>query len=136
MPILGPTATVLAMHASSHVAAGGDPVTLDDSQVTPIAPNDQTGTTYTFVLADKHRLVTGSNASAQTYTIPPNSSVAYPLGTALQLYQKGAGQITWTAGAGVTIRAPRGAKSGTQYTVSQAIKVAADEWVVGGDVIA
>lgn len=106
---------------------------LNDSHVAPVAPNDQTGTTYTFVLADKHRLVTGSNAAAQTFTIPPNSSVAYPLGTALQLYQKGAGQITIAAGAGVTIRIPHGAKTSAQYAVVTMIQVVADVWVISGD---
>lgn len=106
---------------------------ITDADVAAVAPNDQTGTTYTYVLADKHRLVTGNNASAQTHTIPPNSSVAFPLGTALQLYQKGAGQITIAAGAGVTIRTPHGAKTNVQYAVVTMIQVLADVWVITGD---
>ena len=47
------------------------------SPSTAFTLNAQTGTTYTFVLTDANNtLVTASNASAQTYTIPPNSSVA------------------------------------------------------------
>lgn len=109
-------------------------VGLTDANVAPVAPNDQTGTTYTFVLADSSRLVTGSNAAVQTFTIPPNSSVAYPLGTALQLYQKGTAQITLAAGAGVTLRTPRGAKTAVQHSLAQAVQVVADVWVIGGDV--
>jgi len=45
--------------------------------------NTQTGTTYTTVLDDNGKLVTLSNASAITLTIPPNSSVAYPVGAQL-----------------------------------------------------
>jgi hypothetical protein len=122
-----------ALHAATHAAAGTDPVALDDSQIAPVAPNDQTGTTYTFVLADKHRLVTGNNAVAQTFTIPPNSSVAYPLGAAVMVYQKGAGQVTVAPGAGVTLRTPHGAKTSVQYAVVTAIQVVTDTWVVTGD---
>jgi hypothetical protein len=122
-----PTSRTVAGHALSS------DVTLADSDITPVTPNDQTGTTYTFVLADGSRLVTGNNASAQTFTIPPNSSVAYPLGTSLQVFEKGAGQITLAAGAGVTIRTPRGAKVAIQYGVAQAIQVATDVWVIAGD---
>jgi hypothetical protein len=59
--------------------------------------NAQTGTTYTFVLADNGKLVTASNASAQTYSIPTNASVAYPIGTQINIIQIGAGQVTINA---------------------------------------
>jgi hypothetical protein len=123
-----PTTRTVAGHALSS------DVTLADADISPTTPNDQTGTAYTFVLADGARLVTGNNASAQTFTIPPNSSVAYPLGTSLQVYNKGAGLITWAAGSGVTIRTPRGAKIAVQYGLSQAVQVVADTWVIAGDV--
>ncbi len=53
--------------------------------------NAQTGTTYTTVLADNGRLVTLTNGSAIAVTIPPNSSVAYPVGAQINLAQLGAG---------------------------------------------
>ena len=56
-----------------------------------VAIQAQTGTTYTPVLADSAKLITLTNASAITLTIPPNSSVAYPTGTQLLIYQGGAG---------------------------------------------
>ena len=57
---------------------------LTNTSVTPtLAINAQTAS-YTFVLADgNNTLVTLANASANTATIPPNSSVAYPVGTVL-----------------------------------------------------
>ena len=65
--------------------------------------NAQTGTTYTFALSDGSGaggfpLVTASNASAQTYTVPPNSSVAFPVGTQIDLVQQGAGAVTIAPG--------------------------------------
>lgn len=122
-----------AAHASTHAAAGTDPVSLDDSQVAPLAPNDQTGTTYTFVLADGRKLVTASNAAGQTFTVPPNSSVAYPLGTVLSIVQKGAGQVTLAAGAGVTLSSAHGLKTSAQYATVALTKILTDTWVVSGD---
>jgi hypothetical protein len=68
-----------------------------------IAINAQTGTTYTTVLADDGKLVTCDNASPIALTIPPASSVAYGIGTQINIMQLGAGQVTITAGAGVTL---------------------------------
>lgn len=104
----------------------------------PLALNAQTGTSYTFVLTDNYKLVTASNASAQTYTIPPNSSVAYPVGSVINVIQIGAGQVSFAQGAGVTI-ASTGAtatapKLRVQYSAASAIKVATDTWYVVGDI--
>ena len=102
------------------------------------AVNAQVGTTYTFVLTDKDDLVTASNASAQTYTIPLNSSVAFPIGTLINLIQIGAGQVTVViagggafASTGATSTAP---KTRAQYSVMTLIKAGTDTWYATGDV--
>ena len=100
--------------------------------------NAQTGTTYTFVLADNGKLVTASNASAQTYTIPLNSSVAYATGAQINIIQIGAGQVTIQGTGGVTV-ASTGAtatapKLRAQYSSATLIKVATDTWYVVGDI--
>jgi hypothetical protein len=77
---------------------------LDAVATAMIAINAQTGTTYTTVLADDGKLVTCDNGSPIALTIPPNSSVAYGIGTQINIMQLGAGQVTITAGAGVTLR--------------------------------
>jgi hypothetical protein len=53
--------------------------------------NAQTGTTYTFVLTDVGKTVTASNASPQTYTIPPQASVTWLADTTLYVINLGAG---------------------------------------------
>lgn len=103
-----------------------------------LALNAQTGTTYTFVLTDNGKLVTASNASAQTYTIPLNSSVAYAIGAQINVIAIGAGQVSFAATAGVTI-ASTGATSTApklrvQYSSATLIKVATDTWYVIGDI--
>ena len=100
--------------------------------------NAQTGTTYTTVLADNGKLVTQSNASAITSTIPPNSSVAYPVGAQLNFAQYGAGQVTFAQGAGVTIVSTGATASApklrAQYSTATAIQTSADNWIVVGDI--
>lgn len=102
------------------------------------AINAQTGTTYTFVLSDRDDLVTASNASAQTYTIPLNSSVAFPTGSLINLIQIGAGQVTVVGAGGVTV-ASTGAtaaqpKTRAQYSVMTLIKAGTDTWYATGDI--
>jgi hypothetical protein len=102
------------------------------------AVNPQTGTTYTFVLSDVDDLVTADNAAAQTYTIPLNSSVAFPVGSLINLIQIGAGQVTVVGAGGVTV-ASTGAIAATpatrvQYSVITLIKAGTDSWYATGDV--
>lgn len=62
--------------------------------------NAQTGTTYTFVGSDADKLVTTSNASAVTVTIPPS---VFSAGQQFDVQSIGVGQTTFAAGSGVTI---------------------------------
>ena len=99
--------------------------------------NAQTGTTYTLVLADAHKLVTLSNASAITLTVPTNASVAFEIGDQVNLLQLGAGQVTVAAGAGVTIRSEgTKLKLKGQYAMATLVKIGTDEWVLLGNTAA
>ena len=95
--------------------------------------NTQTGTTYTFVLADAQALVTFGNASATTVTVPLNSSVAFPVGTGIDVLQLGAGIITFSPSSGVTLNGTPGLKTRVQYSGGTLIKVGTDSWVIVGD---
>lgn len=95
--------------------------------------NTQTGTTYTLVLTDAGKIVEMNNASANTLTVPPNSSVAFPVNTVIHLHQYGAGQTTTAQGAGVTIRTPETLLLRTQYSTATLRKRGTDEWVLSGD---
>ncbi len=106
-----------------------------------LAFNAQTGTTYTFVLADAdNKLVTASNASAQTYSIPTNATTAFPIGTQLNIIQIGAGQVTISAATpatttivstGATAASP---KCRAQYSAITLIKRDTDSWYAVGDI--
>lgn len=65
--------------------------------------NAQTGTSYTAVLGDANNVVTMTNAAASTFTVPANASAAIPVGSSLEVWQGGAGQVTVVADTGVTI---------------------------------
>jgi hypothetical protein len=102
------------------------------------AINAQTGTTYTFVLTDRDDLVTASNSSAQTYTIPLNSSVAFPTGSLVNLIQIGTGQVTIQGAGGVTVLST-GATAATpktrvRYSAITLIKAGTDTWYATGDI--
>lgn len=68
-----------------------------------VSINEQTVTSYTLVLVDQSKVIECNNASAVTLTVPPNNSVAFPIGTVIGIKQTGAGRVTVEAGLGVTI---------------------------------
>jgi hypothetical protein len=114
--------------------------TINDPKLN-LSINANTSTTYTFVLADNGKLVTSNNASAQTLSIPTNASVAYPVGTQINVaWITGAGQPTINAvtsgtttvlSTGATSTAP---KLRVVNSVASCVKIATDIWLVTGDV--
>lgn len=102
----------------------------------PITVTDQTGTTYTFALTDGQTMVEYNNAAAGTFTIPPHSSVAFPVGTYIREFQGGAGPLTIAPGAGVTLLYAAnvyGATSRSKNSVLQITQVSTDVWLLEGD---
>ena len=103
------------------------------SLVAPLAFNAQTGTTYTFVLADAGKMVTSSNGSAQTVTVPPNSSVAFAIGTQIIVQNIGSANATLAQGSGVTIYSKDSNKEiDGQSAAATLIKTATNVWTLIG----
>ncbi len=110
-----------------------DQLTVSGGLVAPLQINAQTGTTYTFVLADAGKMVTSSNGSAQTLTVPPNSSVAYATGTQIIVQAIGSGTVTLAEGSGVTINSKDDNKDiDGQYAAATLIKTATNVWSLIG----
>jgi hypothetical protein len=95
---------------------------------------------YTAVLANNGQIVTMDNASANTFSIPTNASVAFPIGTQINVLQIGAGQTTIQAvtsgttsilSTGGTAAAP---KLRARYSAATCLKAGTDLWYVFGDV--
>lgn len=99
----------------------------------PLAITDDTGSARTLALGDAGGYVRMDNSSANTVTVPPNSSVAFSVGTQVHIHQAGAGQTTIAAGAGVTINTPETLKLRDQHATATLVKVATDEWDLMGD---
>jgi len=97
--------------------------------------NAQTAS-YTLALTDSTNMVTVNSGSGTTVTVPPNSSVAFPIGTYIDIFQLGAGQVTIAEGSGVTIYATPGKKLRTQYSGGSLVKRDTDTWYLTGDIVA
>ena len=99
--------------------------------------NDQTGTTYILVLTDQENTtVWMNNASANTLTIPTNASVAFAVGTKINVSMEGAGVTTISGDTGVTVNGTSGGSVviNNQYQGATLTKRASDTWIIQGDI--
>lgn len=142
LTVVDPTAdrTVTIPDATGTVVLDSTTQTLTNKTLTSpainLSLNAQTLTTYTFALADNGKLVTLSNASAITVTVPPNSSVAYPIGAQLNFVQLDLGQVSIVGDIGVTVYGTPGLNLRAQYSAATLIKLGTDSWLLTGDLSA
>jgi hypothetical protein len=135
----GATGDIEGVSVTSPITGGGTSGTVtigfDVTAANTLGLNAQTGTTYTLVIGDaSNDLVQLNNASAITVTVPPS---VFSIGQQINLYQRGAGQVTFSQGAGVTIRS-NGATSTApklrvQYSAATVICIGVDEFLIVGD---
>ena len=111
-----------------------------DNALAKLTLNAQTAT-YTVVLTDnRNKLVTMNVATANDFLIPTNASVAFPIGSVINVIQIGAGQTTIQAvTSGTTTISSTGATATApelrvQFSAASCIKVATDTWYVVGDI--
>lgn len=95
-----------------------------------VVPSLSTQTSnYTLVLADKDKIIEMNLAGANTTTVPPNSSVAFAIGTQITVVQYGAGLTTIVQGAGVSINTSSGSLTSPGQNAPMVLeKRATDEW--------
>jgi hypothetical protein len=127
--------------ATGLPAATGDVLTAAtvNGLITFTVGSDQTAD-YTTVLTDQYQVLVPMNkATAVAFKIPTNASVAFPVGTAITILNKGAGTVTISAvtsgtttvlSSGATAAAPTLA----QYKTAVCIKTATDTWYVAGGI--
>ena len=125
-------ATPTAVKAAYDLANTAN-TTANAAQPAALTLNAQTGVSYTLIASDATKLVTLTNAAAITLTLPPS---VFSTGQQINLAQLGAGQVTFAAGAGVTIvstgataAAPKISK---QYGAATAICTASNTFLVVG----
>jgi hypothetical protein len=95
------------------------------------------GTSFTLALSDLGAIIVVNAGAPVTVTIPPNSSVAWPSWARIDLIQYGAGQVSFVAGASVTIHsAGNKLKTNSQWSGVSIVNVNPNEWVLIGDLAA
>ena len=93
------------------------------------------GSNITLQLSDAHSLLRMNSSSARTITVPPNSSVAFSLGTVINVLHEGSGTLAYVAGSGVTVRSLGGSLSSAgQYAVQTLIKLDTNNWSLAGGI--
>jgi hypothetical protein len=127
----GTTGQVLAKNSGTDMD-----FTWIEQDDTTLSFNAQTGTTYTLVIADLGKLVTASNASPITITVPPS---VFATGNVINVQQIGAGQVTFAQGAGVTITSSGATaaapKIRKQYAASTIICTGSNTFTILGDLV-
>lgn len=94
---------------------------------------------YTAILSDAEKMITMSLGTPITFTIPINSSVAYPVGTKLNVMQLGTGATTIAIDTGtdtLDVNANFTLVLNGQYAVATALKVTSTSWVLFGNLVA
>lgn len=134
---VGGNAIVSSSNGDIDITPNGTGKTVITNIDAPLDINAQTGTTYTGVLADSGKLITMSNASANTFTIPANASVAYPVGTQIHIEQLGAGATTVAITTDtLNVNANLTAVLNGQYAVATAVKNTSTTWTLFGNLVA
>jgi hypothetical protein len=133
VPNGGSTGQVLAKNSNTNL----DTHWIDQpSNNLPRTINTQTAS-YTLQLSDAGAIVEMNVATSNNLTVPDNATVAFPLGTQVDLSQYGAGQTTVVAAAGVTINSASGNKKiGARYGAATLYKRASNEWLLSGNLVA
>ena len=94
--------------------------------------NTQTSS-YSLLLADNGKIVIVTTSGSSTLTVPAYATEAFPIGAYVVVVQGGAGQVTITAGSGVTILSADSALALTgQYATASLVKIATDTWLLTG----
>jgi hypothetical protein len=137
--VTDPGGDITAVTVTSPITGGGTSgsvaIGYDAKAGTTLAFNAQTGTTYTLVAADaSNKLVTTSNASAVTVTIPPS---VFAAGEQINLQSIGVGLTSLAQGAGVTITSTGATASAptlrARYSACTIICTASNTFTVVGD---
>ena len=87
-------------------------------------------------LPHQDAVVEMNSGSATTFTIPANSTLAWPVGASMDIMQTGAGQVTVSGASGVTVNFTPGNKLRTQWSSCTIMKRSTDSWILFGDLTA
>jgi hypothetical protein len=133
-----PTLVTPALGTPSSGTLSGCTVDGTDAVGFRNTPVNSQSADYTLVLADSGKTIfhPAADNNARTFTIPANSSVAYPVGTVLTFVNLAAADVTiaittdtmYLAGPGTT-----GSRTLAEYGIASAVKLASTDWLISGN---
>jgi hypothetical protein len=130
-------ATALGIGAATGTTTVNNALTVSGTTILGPASIATQATAKTLVLTDQGKVIDMTNSSNVALTIPPNSSVAFPVGTQILVIRNGTGKVSFTAGAGVTLRSDSSKQYiSTQYSAATLVQRATDEWYLIGNLAA
>lgn len=127
----------VTLGGSANHEIASDPTVLSANSIGRRVPRSNVkDSDYTLQLSDTSDCITHTSASAHTWTIPPQSSAAFPGTTQILLVNSGAGNVTIARGSGVSLRI-----AGTttdknmtlaQHGVATLIRASTNNWYIVG----
>lgn len=122
--------------SDAEAALQADIDALDDTKSNIVRTiNTYTGTSQTLALDDAGNVVHMTNASAKTLTVPPNASVAFDVGTQIDVRCSGGGKLTFAPGSGVTIESYNSKYGLESLRFATLLKVATNTWALDGALV-
>ena len=92
---------------------------------------------YDLTLSDIGQSITFDSTGTWTVTIPPNSSIAFPIGSEIDVFRINTGSVTFVPGAGVTLNSKNTSRSiAARYSGASLFKFDTNTWLLVGDLIA
>ena len=129
-----PLNDTLTSTSTSQAATASTVKTLQDTKAAlNYSTNAQTGTSYSLVKTDNGYIIEMNNASANIVVIPVNASVAFPVGTKIDIIQTGAGATSASTVAGVTLNSDTAKRTiNAQWAAASLIKRSTNTWILVG----
>lgn len=133
------TATGLASSSTSNDSAG----TGYQIGYRQMPQNSQTGATYTLALSDDGKHIYANGTTTSTITVPANGTVAFPVGTVVNIVNFNSGNVSIVAATGVTLYQANSTNTGTRTLATKGVCAliklgtgtgpsATDQWVISG----
>lgn len=130
-------ATTLTVGATTGTTTVRNGLVVTGQTVLGPAALAQKAADHTLALTDAGKVIEMANLMDANVTVPPESSVNFPVGTQITIIRNEAGKVQFVAGVGVTLRSDASKQYiSTQYSAATLIKRGADEWYLIGNLAA
>lgn len=117
--------------SAAHTIVG---TTIQAKEGAPVNQIGVASNAYTLVLSDAGKTVEMTSSASMSVTIPASGSVAYAVGTYINVAHVGPGSLSFAAAGGVTINSAGAlTDSANQYSLFSLYKQATNVWILAGN---